>query len=63
MSALFAIAMGCFILGVLVDLIFGVASKYARPWPYVLALSGSTCLVLICVTSSTSGALSTDPHC
>ena len=31
MSALFAIAMGCFILGVLVDLIFGVASKYARP--------------------------------
>jgi formate hydrogenlyase subunit 3/multisubunit Na+/H+ antiporter MnhD subunit len=60
MSALFAIAIGCFILGALVDLIFGVASKYARPWPYLLALAGSACLVLVGVHATTFGTVSVD---
>lgn len=55
MSALFTVAIGCFLLGLLVDVSFGVASRYVRPWPYVLALAGSVCLVLVGFHATTSG--------
>ena len=60
MSALFVIAFGCFVLGLLVDVNFGVASKYVRPLPYLLALAGSVCLVLVGIHATTSATISID---
>jgi hydrogenase-4 component B len=57
-GALFAVAIGCFLLGGVIDLAFGMASPWVRPLPYFLALVGSVCLFILGVHATTTSAVS-----
>lgn len=54
MRDLFAVALACFALGGLIDVIAGTRTTVVRSWPYVLGLAGSACLVVLGVHATTS---------
>jgi hydrogenase-4 component B len=57
-GALFVVAIICFAVGTVIDLIAGVSSRAVRPLPYLLGLAGSVCLVIVGVHATTSIAVS-----
>ena len=46
-GALFGVAFGCFLLGALIDAVFGVRRQSVRALPYLLGLIGSACLFVL----------------
>jgi len=60
MSDLFTVAIACFLLGMVVDVTVGVRFPFVRPLPYLLAIVGSVCLVLVGIHTTTSTAISSD---
>jgi formate hydrogenlyase subunit 3/multisubunit Na+/H+ antiporter MnhD subunit len=59
-GVLFAVAVGCFALGGVIDLIFGVTPRIVRPLPYLLGLAGSIVLIVLGAHATTSSPVSVD---
>lgn len=57
---LFAAAMASFALGAAIDLVCGVRHAATRVAPYLLALAGSACLLVVGVNATTSGPQTLD---
>lgn len=59
-SSLFAAGLACFGAGALVDLFFGVGRRLLRSVPYLLALTGSGCLFVLGIHTTTTTPVSVD---
>lgn len=57
-AALFFVALGCFALGAGVDVVFGVSRRSVQTLPYLFALVGSACLLVLGIRSTTSSVTS-----
>ncbi len=59
-ATLFGFGIACFALGVAVDLIGGVRSRSIRAVPYLLAIAGSICLLVVGVRATTTALVGVD---
>jgi formate hydrogenlyase subunit 3/multisubunit Na+/H+ antiporter MnhD subunit len=59
-SALFGVALGLLFLGGLIDVVIGTDHRVIRSAPYVLALGGSACLMVLGVHATTSASTPID---
>jgi formate hydrogenlyase subunit 3/multisubunit Na+/H+ antiporter MnhD subunit len=53
-SVLVGVALGCFLVGAMVDAVFGVRRRLTRQLPYVFALIGSACLFALGIHATVS---------
>lgn len=58
--SLLSAGIGCFALGIVVDVLFGVRRRAVRPVPYVLGIAGSACLLALGIHTTTTRAVDID---
>lgn len=59
-GVLISVALGCFLLGGLIDAVFGVGNRAFRSLPYLLGIAGSACLFALGVHATVSRPVSVD---